>query len=156
MHLSPRSCALRSSHSGQVTHTNTSVLNTPSVCSIPQQQPMSKQKDVFNLLSSFCAVQSTQQVSSVVMTEPELRFSRVTRSGEVPPTEGMTGGHHRTKSPPKCQDSPTGSTTWSRFTTAACGRITATTISDTARPATAGRTSLPKQVRKRFLSYMMS
>lgn len=106
-------------------------------------------EDVFNFLSSaFCPVQSMQQVSSVVMTKPELRFSPLTRLGEVHRTEGMTGGHRRTKSPPKCQGSPTGNTTWSRFTTAACGQITATIILHTVHPATAGRTSLRKQVRK--------
>lgn len=97
-----------------------------------------------------------QLVSSVVMTKLVLRFSPATRLVEVPRTEGTTGGHHHTKSPPKYQDSPTGNMTWYHSTTAVCGPITATIISHTDPPATARHTSLLKQVRNKILSHIMS
>lgn len=87
-----------------------------------------------------------QQDNSVAMTALVLRCWQQTRLGEVPQTEHTTGAHLHTRNPLEFLESPTGSTTSSVSTTAACGLTTATTTSNTGPPVTAGVTSHPAQV----------
>lgn len=87
-----------------------------------------------------------QRDNSAAMTAPALRSWRQTRSGAVLRTERTTGARLPTRGLLVSLDSPTGSMTSSASTTAACGRTTATTTSNTGRPATAGVTSHPAQV----------